>query len=209
MLVEVLQQCKHVHKLVCGAAEAHASAPVASQVAEGEVQGSSSSGSTKKVAELATTDSLSVLEKVSRVQTEFHRSLTNTQVAEAAHDKCADILGLRSQSTCRLPLLQFTCLFDDCVKFVGTTDRLADKQVSPPHFHDASCRLLLAWHRLHISLDAAAHESLRRSWVFARPSFSRPETFSTTSTSAAAASCRHTWRASSGRQSMCQSRFRR
>ena len=51
------------------------------------------------------------------------------KVAEAAHDKCADILGLRSQSTCKLPLLQFTCLFDDCVKFVGTTDRLADKQV--------------------------------------------------------------------------------
>jgi hypothetical protein len=66
-----------------------------------------------------------VLPACSRLSSRVH----SFQVAEAAHDKCADILGLRSQSTCKLPLLQFTCLFDDCVKFVGTTDRLADKQV--------------------------------------------------------------------------------
>ncbi len=139
MLVEVLQQCKHVHKLVCGASEAHASAPASSQVADGDVSGSASgvssvsaSGSAKKVAEAATNDSLTVLEKVTQndgTHSQNTRSITHPQVAEAAHDKCADILGLRSQSTCKLPLLQFTCLFDDCVKFVGTTDRLADKQV--------------------------------------------------------------------------------
>jgi hypothetical protein len=65
VLVEVLQQCKHVHKLVCGASEAHASAPGASEVAEGEVQGAlSSSVTAKKASEAAMTDSLSVLEKV-------------------------------------------------------------------------------------------------------------------------------------------------
>ena len=67
MLVEVLQQCKHVHKLVCGASEAHASAPVSNQVAEGDTQGTSGSGgsaSAKKAAEAAANDSLSVLEKV-------------------------------------------------------------------------------------------------------------------------------------------------
>ena len=132
VLVEVLQQCKHVHKLVCGASEAHASAPAAAQISDGEVQStaSSSSSSAKKVAEAAMADSLSVLEKVMcDVDCQVHSSVIRIQVAEAAHDKCADILGLRSQSTCKLPLLQFTCLFDDCVKFVGTTDRLADKQV--------------------------------------------------------------------------------
>jgi hypothetical protein len=135
VLVEVLQQCKHVHKLVCGASEAHASAPACSQVADGDVSGSAagvSSVSAKKVAEAATNDSLTVLEKVTQnydTHSQITRNITRPQVAEAAHDKCADILGLRSQSTCKLPLLQFTCLFDDCVKFVGTTDRLADKQV--------------------------------------------------------------------------------
>jgi hypothetical protein len=67
--VEILQQCKHVHKLVCGASEAHASAPAASQVADGELQsaaGSNSNANAKKVAEAAMTDSLSVLEKVTR-----------------------------------------------------------------------------------------------------------------------------------------------
>ena len=67
MLVEVLQQCKHVHKLVCGASEAHASAPAPSQVADGDVQSTSAVGSSviaKKVAEAATNDSLNVLEKV-------------------------------------------------------------------------------------------------------------------------------------------------
>ncbi len=124
-----------MHKLVCGASEAHASAPVPNQVAEGDAHGTSGIGGSanpKKAAEVAANDSLSVLEKVACSPQCGRLSLQRDvfQVAEAAHDKCADILGLRSQSTCKLPLLQFTCLFDDCVKFVGTTDRLADKQVT-------------------------------------------------------------------------------
>ncbi len=75
--MEVLQQCKHVHKLVCGASEAHASAPTPGQVLEGDalgIAGSSSSGTgtAKKVAEAAANDSLNVLEKVFVVWPEHH-----------------------------------------------------------------------------------------------------------------------------------------
>ena len=78
MLVEVLQQCKHVHKLVCGASEAHASAPTPGQVLEGDalgIAGSSSSGTAKKVAEAAANDSLNVLEKVPCGRTSFPQFL--------------------------------------------------------------------------------------------------------------------------------------
>jgi hypothetical protein len=67
VLVEVLQQCKHVHKLVCGAAEAHASAPNSSQVPDADLQGNAgiSSSGAKKIADAAANNSSNVLEKVS------------------------------------------------------------------------------------------------------------------------------------------------
>lgn len=84
VLVEVLQQCKHVHKLICGASEAHASAPVSNQVAEGDAQGTCGSGgsaSAKKAAEAAANDSLNVLEKVACYPraAAFHHGFTRSR----------------------------------------------------------------------------------------------------------------------------------